>query len=83
MLFRSVRTFAPFVAGVGSMRYRKFLAYNVIGGVLWVAIFILGGVWFGGLEFVKKHFALVELAIVILSILPGVIEFLRARRKSG
>ena len=76
-----VRTFAPFVAGVGAMSYRKFLAYNVIGGVLWVAIFILGGVWFGGLEFVKNHFALVELVIVILSIMPGVIEFLRARRK--
>jgi len=76
-----VRTFAPFVAGVGAMSYGKFLAYNVIGGVLWVAIFILGGVWFGGLEFVKNHFALVELVIVILSIMPGVIEFLRARRK--
>ena len=77
-----VRTFAPFVAGVGSMSYGKFLAYNVIGGVLWVAIFILGGVWFGGLEFVKNHFALVELAIVILSIMPGVIEYLRQRKKS-
>src|ERR1043166_3113982 len=77
-----VRTFAPFVAGVGSMSYGKFLAYNVAGGVLWVAIFILGGVWFGGLEFVKNHFALVELAIVILSIMPGVIEYLRQRKKS-
>ena len=76
-----VRTFAPFVAGVGAMTYGKFLAYNIIGGVLWVVIFILGGVWFGGLKFVKNHFALVELAIVILSIMPGVIEFLRARRK--
>jgi membrane-associated protein len=76
-----VRTFAPFVAGVGAMSYGKFLAYNVIGGVLWVAIFILGGVWFGGLPWVKNNFAIVELTIVILSIMPGVIEFLRARRK--
>ncbi|MGD0649894.1 MAG: DedA family protein [Verrucomicrobiia bacterium] len=76
-----VRTFAPFVAGVGSMSYARFLAYNVIGGVAWVAMFILGGYWFGGLAFVKKHFALVELVIVILSIMPGVIEYLRQRKK--
>jgi membrane-associated protein len=77
-----VRTFAPFVAGVGAMSYGKFLAYNVIGGVLWVAIFILGGVWFGGLPWVKNNFAIVELTIVILSIMPGVIEYLRQRKKS-
>ncbi|MEI6084866.1 MAG: DedA family protein [Verrucomicrobiota bacterium] len=76
-----VRTFAPFVAGIGSMTYGKFLAYNIIGGVIWVVLFILGGYWFGQLEFVQKHFGLVELAIIILSILPMVIEFLRARRK--
>ena len=76
-----VRTFAPFVAGVGSMTYGKFLIYNVMGGVVWVAIFILGGVWFGGLAFVKEHFAIVELAIIFLSILPGVIEYLRQRKK--
>ncbi len=76
-----VRTFAPFVAGIGSMTYGKFIAYNVIGGVLWVAVFILGGVWFGGLTFVKNNFGLVELVIIVLSILPGIIEFLRARRK--
>lgn len=75
-----VRTFAPFVAGVGAMSYGRFIAYNVIGGVAWVAVFIFGGYWFGGLEFVKKHFALVELAIIILSILPGVIEYLRQRK---
>ena len=75
-----VRTFAPFVAGVGAMSYGRFIAYNVIGGVAWVAVFIFGGYWFGGLVFVKKHFALVELAIIILSILPGVIEYLRQRK---
>jgi membrane-associated protein len=76
-----VRTFAPFVAGVGAMSYGKFLAYNVVGGVVWVAIFIFGGYWFGGLQFVKDHFGLVELAIIILSIMPGVIEYLRQRKK--
>jgi membrane-associated protein len=76
-----VRTFAPFVAGIGSMTYVKFIAYNVIGGVIWVVLFVLGGYWFGQLEFVKKHFGLVELAIIILSVMPMVIEFLRARRK--
>jgi membrane-associated protein len=76
-----VRTFAPFVAGIGSMTYGKFIAYNVIGGVIWVVLFILGGFWFGRLEFVQKNFGLVELAIIILSVMPMVIEFLRARRK--
>jgi membrane-associated protein len=76
-----VRTFAPFVAGVGEMSYRRFIAYNVLGGVLWVAAFIFGGYWFGGLAFVKNHFALVEVAIIILSIMPGVIEYLRHRKE--
>jgi len=76
-----VRTFAPFVAGIGHMRYLKFTAYNVAGGALWVAILLYGGYWFGGLKFVKEHFAIVELAIIILSVLPMVIEFLRARKE--
>lgn len=76
-----VRTFAPFVAGLGSMTYGKFIAYNIIGGVIWVALFVLGGFWFGRLEFVQKNFGFVELAIIILSVLPMVIEFLRARRE--
>jgi len=76
-----VRTFAPFVAGIGSMTYGKFIAYNIIGGVIWVVLFILGGFWFGRLEFVQKNFGLVELVIIILSVMPMVIEFLRARRK--
>jgi membrane-associated protein len=76
-----VRTFAPFVAGVGHMKYLKFTAYNVGGGVLWVGLLTYGGYMFGGLKFVKEHFAIVELAIIILSILPMVIEFLRARKK--
>ncbi len=76
-----VRTFAPFVAGVGHMTYLKFTAYNLAGGVLWVGLLTYGGYWFGGLPWVKTHFAIVELAIIILSIMPMVIEFLRARKK--
>ncbi|MGH9867125.1 MAG: DedA family protein [Candidatus Polarisedimenticolia bacterium] len=78
-----IRTFAPFVAGVGSMTYARFLAYNVVGGVLWVVSFVLAGYWFGSREFVKKNFSLVIVAIIILSILPGVWEYLRARRESA
>ena len=76
-----VRTFAPFVAGVGHMTYLRFSSYNFLGGVLWVGILLFGGYWFGQLDFVKKHFGIVELAIIIISVLPMVIEFLRARKK--
>ncbi|HKY33754.1 MAG TPA: DedA family protein [Candidatus Polarisedimenticolia bacterium] len=75
-----VRTFAPFVAGVGSMTYSRFLAYNVIGGIVWVVSFVLAGYWFGSREIVKKNFSLVIVAIVVLSLLPAVVEYLRARR---
>ena len=76
-----VRTFAPFVAGVGHMSYVKFTTYNVAGGVLWVGLLTFGGYWFGQLAFVKAHFGIVELAIIFISILPMVIEFLRHRKK--
>ena len=76
-----VRTFAPFVAGVGHMTYLRFTAYNVAGGVLWVGLLVFGGYWFGQLEFVKAHFGIVELAIIFISVLPMVIEFLRHRGK--
>jgi membrane-associated protein len=75
-----VRTFAPFVAGVGKMNFFRFWMFNIIGGVAWVLICILGGVFFGGFEFVQKHFELVIVAIVIISILPMVIEYIRAKR---
>jgi len=75
-----VRTFAPFVAGVGAMNYAKFIVYNVVGGLAWVALFIFGGYWFGNQEFVKKNFSLVVLAIIIISVMPMVVEFIRARR---
>jgi membrane-associated protein len=70
-----VRTFAPFVAGIGSMHYGRFLAYNAAGGVLWVMSMTLLGYWFGGREIVKQNFELVVMAIVILSVLPAVWEF--------
>ena len=76
-----IRTFAPFLAGVGAMRYRRFLLYNVTGGLLWVFVLTLAGYYFGTLKFVKENFSLVILGIIIVSILPGVIEFLRHRKK--
>jgi membrane-associated protein len=74
-----VRTFAPFIAGVGSMSYGKFLAYNVIGGIAWVVICTQAGWWLAGNEFVSKHFEIVVLIIVAISLLPAVIEFLLHR----
>jgi membrane-associated protein len=74
-----IRTFAPFVAGIGRMSYPRFLAYNVIGGVAWVALFVLVGRYFGNIPIVKRNFTLVILAIIVLFILPPVIEVLRHR----
>jgi membrane-associated protein len=80
-----IRTFAPFVAGVGEMTYGKFISYNVIGGVAWVALFTLGGYFFGNLPFVQDNFTFVILAIIIISVMPAIIEFVRGRvkRKQG
>ncbi len=75
-----IRTFAPFVAGAGRMDYRYFLLYNVTGAIAWTGLFLYGGFFFGNLPWVKRHFSLVILAIIILSILPGVIEYWRQRR---
>jgi membrane-associated protein len=77
-----VRTFAPFVAGVGRMRYRQFIGYNVIGGVLWVSICVFAGYFFGNLPFVKKNFSVVVIVIVLISLLPAVIEYLRHRAEA-
>jgi len=75
-----VRTFAPFVAGIGTMNYPRFLFYNVTGGIAWVLACALAGYLFGGLPFVKENFELVVLAIILVSILPAVIEFIRHKR---
>jgi membrane-associated protein len=76
-----IRTFAPFVAGIGRMEYRRFFAYNVVGGVLWVMTCMLAGYFFGGIPIVKDNFSLVVMAIVIISILPAVVEVILTRRK--
>ncbi|HET9464829.1 MAG TPA: DedA family protein [Gemmatimonadales bacterium] len=75
-----IRTFAPFVAGVGAMSYPKFITYNVVGAVLWVGLFVLGGYFFGNITIVRENFTLVILAIIALSVMPIAIEALRARR---
>ncbi len=74
-----VRTFAPFIAGVGCMSYSKFLTYNVVGAIAWVFIFVLGGYWFGNIAVVKQNFTLVMLAIIFVSVLPAVFEAWRSR----
>jgi membrane-associated protein len=78
-----VRTFAPFVAGIGKMSYPRFALFNVTGGCLWILSFLLGGWWFGGREVVQKNFKLVILAIIVISVLPGCFEYLRARAGRG
>jgi membrane-associated protein len=77
-----VRTFAPFVAGIGRMNYARFLLFSLIGAVAWVSICLSGGYYLGSKPFFKKHFELVIVAIVLISILPIGIEFLNARRRS-
>ena len=76
-----VRTFAPFVAGIGQMRYRRFFVFNVVGAGLWVVLFTVLGYSFGNLPAIKRNFTYVIAAIIVLSILPGVIEFVRERRR--
>jgi membrane-associated protein len=76
-----IRTFAPFVAGVGEMSYGKFISFNLIGGVAWVSLFTWGGYFFGTLPFVQNNFSLVVLAIIFLSILPAVIEVIKERTR--
>ena len=76
-----IRTFAPFVAGVGRMRYGYFITYNVVGGILWTALFIFAGYYFGNLPFVEENFSLVIIAIVVISVLPAVFEYLKGRKQ--
>ena len=78
-----IRTFAPFVAGVGKMNYLRFLFFSVLGAVAWVSVCLVAGYFFGQLDFVKKHFELVIVAIVVISVIPIAIEYLRARKEHG
>jgi membrane-associated protein len=77
-----VRTFVPFVAGVGKMTYSRFIAYNVIGGFIWIYFFTYAGFLFGAHPFIQKNFKLVILAIIVLSVVPIVVEFVRGRREA-
>jgi membrane-associated protein len=78
-----IRTFAPFVAGVGAMTYSRFLVYNIVGGIVWVTLFVLAGYFFGNLPAVRQNFTYVILAIIALSVLPIVFEYLKARRRAS
>lgn len=75
-----VRTFAPFVAGVGKMHYGQFLTYNVVGGLLWVSLFTFGGYFFGNLPFVKENFHYAIVGIIVISVLPAVYEYMRHKK---
>ena len=78
-----IRTFAPFVAGVGAMSYGRFLLYNIVGGIVWVTVFTLGGYYFGRLPFVQDNFSIVVIAIILISVLPAAYEFLKSRLESS
>jgi membrane-associated protein len=78
-----VRTFAPFVAGVGEMPYRRFLTFSIIGNCLWIGLFTFGGFFFGNIPVVKEHFSIVIVAIIVISVVPGCVEYLRHRKDEG
>jgi membrane-associated protein len=75
-----IRTFAPFMAGVGKMPYSQFAIYNMIGGIAWVLVGVLSGFFFGNLPFVREHFSVVILAIVVISLIPAFLEFMKHRQ---
>ncbi|MGD0390020.1 MAG: VTT domain-containing protein [Tepidisphaeraceae bacterium] len=78
-----IRTFAPFVAGIGEMPFVRFIGFSVSGGVLWVVTLSLAGYYFNHIEFVRTHFQLVVLAIVVISLIPAVVHALQTRRRSS
>ena len=75
-----IRTFVPFTAGVGKMNYSTFLFYNILGGLVWIGFFLIGGYYFGNITFVKEHFSIVILIIIIISFIPGIIEYIKHKR---
>ena len=78
-----IRTFVPFVAGIGEMNYPKFITYNMLGGFMWVILFLGGGYFFGGLPFIKQHFSIVVIAIIIISVIPAILTFIKEKRNGG
>ena len=75
-----VRTFAPFAAGIGKMKYSKFLSYNIIGGIAWVTLFLFAGYFFGRMPLIKENLTIVIIIIVIFSVIPAVVEYFRTRK---
>jgi membrane-associated protein len=75
-----IRTFAPFVAGIGSMTYSKFILYNIVGGILWVNLLTLSGYFFGNIPLVKDNFSITIIAIIVISVLPGIIEYIKHKK---
>jgi membrane-associated protein len=74
-----IRTFAPFVAGIGKMRYGYFISYNIFGGIIWTGLFLGAGYFFGGLQFVRENFSFVVIAIILISMIPVIFEFVRSK----
>ena len=78
-----IRTFVPFVAGIGTMKYSNFITHNMLGGFLWVTLMLGGGYFFGGLPFVKENFSIVVIAIIVISILPAIYTFIKEKRSAA
>lgn len=78
-----IRTFAPFLAGVGKMNYFRFLSYNIIGGIAWVGFFLWTGYFFGNISYIKEHFTYAILIIIVVSLIPGIIEFYKYKRENN
>lgn len=78
-----IRTFAPFVAGITKMNYRSFIKYNLIGGALWVLLFLVGGFSLGNLPIVKSNFSIIVIAIIIISVIPSIVTFIKERKEES